>query len=83
MTQEFYNKYAKYDNFNTNDLIHIKEKSFYNHNYYIGLDNDIIYIVSDDCYMNDIYVIKDNKEIYIGYSYIDENIIYLSEEELS
>lgn len=83
MTQEFYNKYSKYDNFNTNNLKHIKEKSVYNHNYYIGLDNDIIYIVSDDCFMNDIYIIENDKKNYIGYSYIDENIIYLSEEELS
>jgi hypothetical protein len=46
---------------------HLKDRSIYNHNYYLNKrHNYIILEVSDDDVELSYYVVKDDKEIYIG-----------------
>ena len=58
-------------------LKHIPELSYYNHNYYIGLDNKLIYAESDDDNMTEYYYINlsNMTETYFAYSYTSEKDI--------
>lgn len=48
----------KYEGKTPNDFQRIKDISYYNHNYYYGLDDDILYAESDD------YDATEQKEIH-------------------
>ena len=46
----------KYEGKTPNDFQRIKDISYYNHNYYYGLDDDILYAESDDDDATDWYL---------------------------
>jgi hypothetical protein len=54
---------------------HIKEKSWYNHNYYIGYNDDLLLGVSDDDNTTEWWVISENDKHYLGNSYTTEGDI--------
>lgn len=65
-----------YDGKAEKDLVHLTEKSFYNHNYYEGFDGDILYAESDDDnYTAWYFVESDWSKEFIGYSTCEEGDI--------
>ena len=71
------------ENIKLDDLKHIPEISWYNHNYYI-LNNKLIYAESDDDNTTEIYEIDfiHMEQKYIGYCYTSENnIIHFDKEK--
>ena len=57
---------------NINELVHLPEKSVYNHNYYKGKssnqDVELLEICHEDFNTYDFYICKGGKEIFIGSS---------------
>lgn len=74
----------EYDKCNTEkEFKHIKEISWYNHNYYVGLKrkgritNDLVLGISDDDSTTEWYLIGSmNKPKLLGYSDISDEILH-------
>ena len=78
----FNNRLLEYEGKTSNDFELIPDISFYNHNYYKGLDNDILYAESDDDDATDWYLCDpnnyQNKKAF-GWSYTSEgNVIVVN-----
>lgn len=88
MTQEFVEKYGKYEEVQLSSFKHISEASTYNHNYYVGLKNgeknDILYVETDECTgISDFYVLNCIGQTYIGFAYEGDEYMTLSDEYIS
>lgn len=84
MDDLFYSKYGVYETYPISDLKHIREISFYNHNYYIGVNNSLIYAETDELSeLTEYYHIQGNVVTHIGFAYSTDKYITLSQTELS
>lgn len=62
-----------YENKKASDFEYVKEKSRYNHNYYLGLKNHLLYAKSDDEEITEWYISLNGKEFqYFGFSVLSE-----------
>lgn len=87
---EFYEKYKLYKDFKIDELKLIEELSFYNHNFYTGIQRedkdtpDVIYVETDELTnIDEYYHVDDDVKIHIGYSYFGDEYITLQQEELT
>lgn len=90
MDSMFLKKYKDYDKLDVNELKHIPEISFYNHNYYIGLKrnnkvcHDIIYEECNELAgFYEYFHIEGDVSTYIGYRSEDENFITIESEQFT
>lgn len=90
MDDRFYKRYRCYENYPIEDLKHIPEVSFYNHNYYIANNpngynsNDLIYVETDELSgIKEFYHINGDVIVHIGYAYTSDKYITLEQEVLS
>lgn len=84
----FYEKYKCYESFPIKDLKNIKEISWYNNNYYLGVSRngcyDLIYEQFDDCSNSyEYYHIHGDIVTHIGYAYDRDKYITLAQKEQS
>ena len=85
----FYEMYKDYDGIDVDDLIHIPEISWYNHNYYIGLKikdhtmSDLIFAESDDDNITQYYHVNGSSSTYIGYEFASEGILHITNEKFT
>ena len=53
----------------------LEEISWYNFNYFVGLDRDLLFAKSDDDNVTEWWLINGHESIYLGESYCSENDI--------
>lgn len=85
MTQEFIEKYGKYEEIPLSKFKLIPEVSTTNYNYYIGIDrgdkHDILFKETDEYTgMSDFYVVNNFGSTYIGFAYEDDVYITITDE---
>lgn len=87
MNEKFKEKYGIYDGMDTSTFKHIPEVSFYNNNYYFGLNRnnsvtrDLLFAHSDDDNLTDWYIINGDTVTYIGYEYVDKGVLNLNDNK--
>lgn len=84
----FYEKYKCYENFPIENLSRIQEISWYNNNYYLGVNrngcHDLIYVKCDECSNSyEYYHIHGDFVTHIGYAYEGDKYITLQQQEQS
>lgn len=61
---------------NMEQFHHIKEISFYNHNYYIGFGTDLLFGKSDDDMTTEWWLVNGNTSIYLGESHAEDEVLH-------
>lgn len=86
---DFFKRYKHYETFPIEQLKHIPEISFYNHNYYIANhscnnSSDLLYVETDEySEISEFYHVDGTRIIHIGFAYSSDKYITLQQEELS
>lgn len=69
---EIFNKYK--EGTDMKQFKHLPEISWYNWNYYLGIDRDLLFGKSDDDNTTEWYLIRGNNQpFYLGVSYVSDN----------
>jgi len=73
---------SQYEGMMISDLTHIQYLSYYNHNYYLGLNNDLIFAHRDDDCCTTYYIVtRDRKIAFAESSTASIEIMHVAKEE--